>query len=346
MNLTKAENTIVFQHNHLIRTQMKMGQTEARVFVEALRCIHQSNDELPPIRIHVDAILHGERGGSAYANLKQACRDLFDKELNLEPVEGGNKKGSFILTRIVSDISLDTGTGYVTGNFAPLIKPYLLQLTKAGNFTSADIETLLTLKTPNAQRFYWLLKSYQYGKHEYEPTLESLKYILFNDEFIYPVFADFKRYVLEPIMKEFTSKEVGFMVVWNPIKTGRKVTSIHFEIPKADTLVARQLSLGLNPEIKPPTNTVVPTSKDASSTDKAATILNSLRKKWDFASWQLAIVKNAIGADEVKYTKLRDTMSAVNADWDKLENPPAVLWARLKKEFTQVKKACDAYDKA
>jgi plasmid replication initiation protein len=121
------------------------------------------------------------------------------------------------------------------------MQPYLLQLTTAGNFTRADIATLLTL-SPNGQRLYWYLKSYANMGSERTVThsvgIEQLKQLLLNDAALYPLFADLKRWVLEPIMKEFHGPDVAFGVKWVGVKTGKKTTGIEFTIPKAQQQLA------------------------------------------------------------------------------------------------------------
>jgi hypothetical protein len=121
------------------------------------------------------------------------------------------------------------------------MQPYLLQLTTAGNFTRADIATLLTL-SPNAQRLYWYLKSFaNMGSGRtvtHSVSIEQLKQLLLNDAGLYPLFADLKRWVLEPIMKEFHGPDVAFGVKWVGVKTGKKTTGIEFTIPKAQQQLA------------------------------------------------------------------------------------------------------------
>ena len=78
----------------------------------------------------------------------------------------GARKESYHRTRIVSDIELIAGDGRIQGTFAPLMRPYLLQLTTTGNFTRADIAVLLTL-TPTAQRLYWYRGSRYNGARNY-----------------------------------------------------------------------------------------------------------------------------------------------------------------------------------
>ncbi len=235
-------NTVAFQHNNLIRTPLRMGKLEARIFVEALRGINQGPDgdkTLPPIDIPLSAILGTNDGAEVYAAVRQACKDLYAKDINLLQV--GAKKESYHRTRIVSDIELLAGNGRIRGTFAPLMQPYLLQLTTTGNFTRADIATLLTL-SPNAQRLYWILKSYaNLGEGRMvkrSESLEDLKLLLLQDANLYPIYAEFVRRVLEPIKAEFHAVEVGFPVEWEPVKTGKKTTGILFTIPKAQQQLA------------------------------------------------------------------------------------------------------------
>ena len=236
-------NTTAFQHNNLIRTPLRMGVLEARIFVEALRGINQGPDGdkvLPPIDIPLSAVLGQDDSAAAYAAVRQACKDLFAKDIDLLQV-GARKKESYHRTRIVSDIELLAGSGRIRGTFAPLMQPYLLQLTTAGNFTSADVATLLTL-SPTAQRLYWILKSYANlgdGRAVKHPeSLENLKLLLLQDATLYPVWAEFVRRVLEPIKAEFHAAEVGFPVEWEPVKTGKKTTGILFTIPKVQQRLA------------------------------------------------------------------------------------------------------------
>jgi hypothetical protein len=239
---SRRANTVAFQHNHLIRTPLRMGVLEARIFVEALRGInHGPNGDttLPPIDIPLSAILGNDDSAAAYSAVRQACKDLYSKDINLLQV--GARKESYHRTRIVSDIELLAGTGRIRGNFAPLMQPYLLQLTTTGNFTSADIATLLTL-SPTAQRLYWILKSYaNLGEGravKRAETLVDLKLLLLQDANLYPVWAEFNRWVLEPIKAEFHAPEVNFPATWEPQRTGKKITGLLFTIPKMQQRLA------------------------------------------------------------------------------------------------------------
>ncbi len=246
-NLARRSNTVAFQHNHLIRTPLRMGEVEARIFVEALRGINhgsQGDTALPPIDIPVSAVLGNNDGAEAYARVRTACKGLFEKELDLLQANP-RRPNDFHKTRIVSDLELSTGTGRIRGNWAPKMQPYLIQLHEAGNFTSANIATLLTL-SPNAQRLYWILKSYAgIGTRDavlYQESLDNVKRLLLEDANLYPVFAEFKRRVLDPIEQEFKGSDVAFPMRWKPIKTGKKVTGIEFTIPREERRTRKALA--------------------------------------------------------------------------------------------------------
>ncbi|WP_170172770.1 replication initiation protein, partial [Hymenobacter rigui] len=51
-----------------------------------------------------------------------------------------------------------------------------------------------------------------------------------NDEALYPVFADFKKRVLDPVAEDF--QRIGFGATWVPVRTGKKTTALLFSIPK------------------------------------------------------------------------------------------------------------------
>lgn len=235
----RRSNTVAFQHNHLIRTPLRMGKLEARIFVEALRGINHGqhgDTALPPIDIPVSAVMGNDDSAGAYAEVRQACKDLFEKDLNLLQAHS-RRPNDFHKTRIVSDLELSTGTGRIRGTWAHKMQPYLVQLSEAGNFTSANIAILLTL-SPNAQRLYWILKSYAgIGTKDavlYQESLDNVRLLLLEDATMYPAWTDFNRYVLDPIEQEFKSANVAFPVKWHPVKTGRKTTGIEFTIPREE----------------------------------------------------------------------------------------------------------------
>jgi hypothetical protein len=215
-----------YQANVLVRAPLKLTNVEARIFALALGCIHQGQTELPSIIIPLDRVMTKKKGGSIYESIRDACKGLISKVVSLETQARG--KNRFTAYSIISFLDLNEGTGLLTGNFAPEIKPFLLQL--AEHYTHVEIETLLTLRSAHAHRLYWLLKSWD-DVGSWEVGFDSLRrQVLGEDnEVTYLLFYDFKRYVLEPALREL--HELGWMVSYKPQKEGKKVVAVRFQIP-------------------------------------------------------------------------------------------------------------------
>lgn len=236
MKLTTTDNSLnshAFQHNFLIRTPLRMGLIEARIFIHALGHIHQNDKELPSIKIPIKRILGDNLAGPGYEAVKIACKALVRQILNVLPPNA--RRGNLREVPLMAAIDLDLGTGYITGQFNELARPYLLQLKEAGNFTSANIQNLLTFTNANSARLYWILLSYRNLESKSATVkkhleLKELKGWILNDDSLYPVFADFKKRVLDPVAEDF--KRIGFGATWEPIRTGKKTTALAFSIPK------------------------------------------------------------------------------------------------------------------
>lgn len=218
-----------YQANALVRAPLKLSNVEARLFALALGCIHQGQTELPGISIPISKVLTQKKGGSVYESIRDACKGLMTKIVSIETKS--KSKNRFTAYSIISFIDINEGTGLITGNFAPEIKPFLLQL--AEHYTHVEIETLLLLRSAHAHRLFWLLKSWD-DVGSWEVEFEVLrKQILGDDnEKTYTIFHDFKRYVLEPSLKEIHA--LGWLVSYVALKEGKKVRAIRFAIPEAN----------------------------------------------------------------------------------------------------------------
>jgi plasmid replication initiation protein len=234
-----------YQANALVRAPLKLTHVEARIFALALGCIHQDQTELPGISIPINRVMTQKKGGSVYETIRDACKSLMSKVVSIESQKGNKKR--FTAYSIISYLDLNEGTGLLTGNFAPEIKPFLLQL--AEQYTHVELESLLTLKSAHAHRLYWLLKSWD-DVGVWEVEFEALrKQVLGDDNDVtYTLFYDFKRYVLEPAMRELHS--LGWVVNYEPLKDGKKVKSVRFLIPKPQVRLSEPAD-----EVSPPKTT-------------------------------------------------------------------------------------------
>lgn len=227
-----------YQANALVRAPLRLTHTEARIFALALGCIHQGQTELPGISIPLERVMTQKKGGSVYETIRDACKGLMSKVVSIEA--RGKGKNRYTAYSIISYLDLNEGTGLLTGNFAPEIKPFLLQL--AEHYTHVEIETLLTLRSAHAHRLYWLLKSWD-DVGTWEVPFDALRKLILGDdnEITYTLFYDFKRYVLEPALREMHS--LSWLVTYEVLKEGKKVQSLRFLIPKPHSAATNQYAL-------------------------------------------------------------------------------------------------------
>ena len=227
--LVTAENInrLAFQPNALVHSKLRFSHLEARIFALALACGHKNDTELPPIRIDMRNVMP-DLGGHNYELVKQAMNGLMKKTASVEKISGTRSK--YTTYSLIDTLSFDTGTGMLTGLFAPSITPFLLQL--RDNFTRAQIQTLLLLESAHTHRLYWILKSWDdVGTCCYQ--FDSLREMILGENCgtSYALYTDFKRHVLDPAVAELNELQPPWPVSYVAKKRGKKVHSVAFTIP-------------------------------------------------------------------------------------------------------------------
>ena len=134
------------------------------------------------------------------------------------------------------------GEGYIEVRLNDNLQDLFLQLSR--EYTAIDLEYALLLNSAYSVRIYDLLKQYSAIGERIVP-LDKLRTMLELSK-KYPLFADIRRNVIEPAQKELREK-TDIQFEWKPVKTGRKVTAIHFSIFRNKPKITTE-----NPEVKDP----------------------------------------------------------------------------------------------
>lgn len=309
-----------YQANALVRAPLKLTHLEARIFALALACIHQGQTELPGIVIPLKRVLTQKKGGKIYETVRDSCKGLMSKVVSIEMRKTG--KNRYQAYSIISYIDINEGTGLITGNFAPEIKPFLLQL--AEQYTHVEIETLLTLRSAHTHRLFWLLKSWD-DVGSWEVSFETLrKQVLGDDNDVtYTLFYDFKRYVLEPALQEMHS--LNWLVSYEVLKEGKKVQGLRFTIPKLQAEAASKSVKLL--EIKSP-NKAAARSQPAGKPDQQMSLpltadqptlhqrIVTRLQKLKLTMAQVQHVLGFIGDDEARLSKLMKATHPLLRDYE------------------------------
>ncbi|GAB3753164.1 replication initiation protein [Spirosoma pomorum] len=232
------QDSLVAQHNDLIRARYDMSLLESRLFVCLLGRIDRKDKDFVLCRIPVSELYPEEKvGGKAYAQVREAVIRLASRIIHVETKDEQGRR-EIVSNPLMATCRYKEGSGYLIAQFNNFIKPYLLEL--QGNFTVAEIQTLLGFRSFYSYRLYWLLKSSAFHKDTIVLELATLKKTL-NLEQRYQNFADFKRFVLDVAKNELSQTDMAFE--YQQVKTGRAVSSLHFYLSRPTVVTQSDIKL-------------------------------------------------------------------------------------------------------
>jgi plasmid replication initiation protein len=236
-------SAIVTQSNELVLARYSLPVSEMRLLMTVISKIQPGDTKLTiyPIPIAEFADFLGVSKSSAYEEMKYISKSLLSRVVSIAKPNGG-----VLQTHWVASADYEPGSGVVEVRLDEMMLPYLIGLNT--NFTQCKLGMLLSFKSVYTNRLYMLLKQRRdhnpYAK-TYEFELGELRKLLGvsveriprTDKFdkaqeaveLYPIYRDFKRWVLEVAKKELDEKsDIGFN--YDEIRHGRPVTAISFRV--------------------------------------------------------------------------------------------------------------------
>lgn len=163
---------------------------------------------------------------NAYMQLQEASKNIFNRYITIRDKDRKNKD---MIThfRWVSGYTYADGEGYININYSPEIIPYLVDV--QSSFTKYQLDQAHALRSVYSWRLLelfmqqsngWLLISVA-DFHEALNISQSQR----------KNFGKLRSQTLEPAINELSQKD-GWLINWDPVKTGRKVTHLKFEFKK------------------------------------------------------------------------------------------------------------------
>jgi hypothetical protein len=299
--IERAQRTrSIAQHNLLVETPTTKTLLEAKVFALMLRSISKEESEPATAVIPLDDLFPtGSFGGQQRQLLEEAMVRLMAASIRIPKLNGED----FHLVSLCDSIRLDSEKRLLLASFGRAVLPYLVNL--VGNFTTADIDELLTIKSTSAHKLYWLMRSWQF-KSPHTVTVEKLKALTTGDS--YEQYADFRNKVLKPSVAELN--ELSFDITYTERRQrGRAVTDITFNIGRKEKPL--QLALPLTAEIPVPVTVLTPLQQ------KVQTRLLKLK----LTETQIRKVLQVLGKDELLLTKLLKETYPVLRDFETKAKP-------------------------
>lgn len=222
-------NIIVKKSNEMVRARLVGMQNKTASRIAACMIAQITTDETEfrksyKVRLS-DYLDNKEKESNQLEYAKEACRNLAKTFAEI-PIDN---KGNFSEVPFFAKITYINGT--VEAVFNKYASPYLLQLN--GLFTEYNLLEYLKLPSIYSQRLFEILKSYENGLKigHIDISLEDLRRLLDCIDVLQD-WRNFKRLVMDKAFEDI-HKHTSLKYTWEPVRTGRKITSVRFTIIKA-----------------------------------------------------------------------------------------------------------------
>lgn len=223
--IKKADPNSATQSNKLIEATYRMSIPAKRVMLMLLGQIHPGQQDISK-KIVIEASDYSGKTGIAlsqsYVDIKNGCRELMKTIITTRH----QKEKSTEQCVVVNWMKYHDDEGWLEATFTPWIAPYIHSLARIG-YTTIAVDEALKFKRFYTIRLYELLMQFK-KTNERHIRIDSLKEIFQIEKSKYSRFADLRKWVLAPSVKEINEK-TNWNVDWNPVKTGRKITSLSFD---------------------------------------------------------------------------------------------------------------------
>ena len=218
---------LVYKSNALIEASYRLSVYEQRILLGCIAQVRRdaplTDQQLYVVSAQQIADITGTQLGTAYQNLKAAAERLYRREVTLREAPNGKGGVKVRLTRWVQTVEYRETEGMVALRFGTDMVPYLSQLTE--QFTRYALADVAHMDSAHAIRLYELLCQWR-DAGEREVSIEWLR-DAFQLDGKYPAIKDFKRWVIEPAVKQ-VNEHSPMWVKWSQRKTGRRVTHLTF----------------------------------------------------------------------------------------------------------------------
>lgn len=219
----------VVKSNEIIqKARFDLNLTELKTLAFIISKIKPTDTELQeyslPVKDFCQVCGLDYTSGKHYKHIKDTLQGLSDRSFWVK-----DENGHETLCRWIQKARINKNSGKITVRLDEDMQKYVIGL--FNNFTQYELLSTLPMKSAYSFRIYELLKSYAFAKsHTF--NIDELKKMLFAEH--YKNFKDFRIYVLEIATREINNY-TDIEISWEPIKNGRKVIQVRFDIAQRDT---------------------------------------------------------------------------------------------------------------
>ena len=226
LSKTIKTKDFIVKSNALVEARYRLSLQESQVILWLLTQIKPDDEDFKAHNLDVSefARLTNVVVDSRYTELRKITRHLMQRVMEIYSPE----ENKTIQVAWLSSAEYEHNKGFVSLEFSPKLKPYLLQL--RNQFTKIDIVDTLKLKSIYAIRIFELLLQYvSLGSRKI--GLGELRAYCGIKLGEYADYFDLKRKVIEKAKTEISSK-TEYEINYSEIKESRKVVAIEWTIKK------------------------------------------------------------------------------------------------------------------
>lgn len=224
----KADKKVYKTNEFIQKARFDLTLTQQKLILYAISKINKSSENFEKIQINLKEfqdicnVTHNN-----YTGLKQDLTDI-NKKCWWVTVKDENNRVADCLVQWFSFVKVYKDTSIIELEFHQILKPYLLELSDRF-YTSYELQNVLSFKSAYSIRLYELFKSLS-NNESWFFTVDSLKEYL-NCQEKYSVFKDFRKWVLDPSLKEINHYS-DLVITYKTEKNGRKISRVIFSIAK------------------------------------------------------------------------------------------------------------------
>lgn len=234
----EVDRKILMKHNLLVKAKYSLNLVQNRIFEILLYYFQKEKEGILSCEISRSQLKRciGKEKDKTIKGISDILESLRKKEILIaEKIEGKDKYKWHrygLINGATYNEDTDTYTVKATEEIYILIQNYY---GKREGHTPINLIVKLGLNNYYAQRLYDFIRSWSWTKNVINYKIEDLKDLMqLKDK--YPLYADFKKRVLVPAVKELNDTEY-FKIDFKENKVGRRVESIDFIVKDLDKRV-------------------------------------------------------------------------------------------------------------
>lgn len=235
-SLPLGQHHVTMSNDVISASQGLRTLAEQRIIKTCVAMLDSAKLDQGRYTFHLSALEYAEVFGIdidvAYEQLKLAAKTLLDRIITKEePAARGRLRVT--KARWLSSITYEDGAGYIKLRFSHEATPYLFAL--KGNHTTYILDQAAQLRSVYSWRLMEMLMQFKNTGWR-QINIEDFAKAMDVPPSLTKDFAQIRRRVIEPAIKELTQKD-GWIIEWEPLsigsqKIGRKITALRFTFKK------------------------------------------------------------------------------------------------------------------